>query len=290
VRCGTRVNHEVSDLQPQTEYTIRVGLFASANGAMLLRETLEARTADASTALFAGEDWARCGKNGKGNFKDGDYMKDPGQSAAASGKDSEAKAESSGGASSSSSAAASSSAGPAPAAPQAGAQPARPDSQDEVSTNAPSEAGDDREENARQSIADDNASDWGSEAELGHESTSRSQADPSSVTQERGSASASASGPSDDGEVVQVINVIDVAPIRAARECKMCSWIDCLKTSRTREDTTDSGDIVIERVVVPKPVPKPMPKRFQPYRMPFPGIPVDPGTVGRRPGPGDAHV
>jgi len=281
VRCGTRVNHEVADLQPQTEYTITVGLLASANGDMLLQEKVEARTADASTALFAGEDWGRCSKNGKGNFKDADYMKD----LVDLDQNDEAKAESKSGASSSSSAAASSSsAGAAPAAPQTSAQAARADSQDDVSTNAPSEAGEAGEDGIRrESAADDNASDWGSEAELAHESTDI-EVDPSSVTQDREAASsaARASGPSDDGEFVQMINVIDVSPARALPECKLCSVLDCFKTSTT---ATGSGDIVIERMVAPKPKPKPTPKR--PYRMPFPGIPVDPGTVGRRAGPGD---
>lgn len=279
VRCGTRVNHEVADLQPQTEYTITVGLISSSNADMLLQEKLEARTANASTALFAGEDWGRCNKNGKGNFKDADYMKD----LVDLDRNDEGKAasKSSAGASSSSSAAASSSsAGPAPAAPQSSTHAARADSQDDVSTIAPSEAG---EGARRESAADDNASDWGSEAELGRESTSRSHADPSSVTQDRALAPSAAqpAGPSDDGDVVEIINVIDVTPARTT-ECRLCSVLDCFKMSRT---TTGADDIVIERAVAPKPKPKPAPKR--PYRMPFPGIAVDPSTVGRRPGPGD---
>lgn len=282
VRCGARVNHEISDLQPQTEYTIAVSLISAVDGRALLRESLEARTSDATTALFAGEEWGRTGKGGKDGYKEGDYMTEPDKQGA------KGTVESSGGASSStSSPGASSSADPLPAAPQA---PNRQNSQDDVSTNAPSEAGEDEERRP-----DENASDWGSEVEVTLAPESNAQLEPGAIPQERESASSSVpppSGPTDDGEVIvqdigdvtTVINVINVSDKRGSRECKLCNMLDCLKINRS---SADADDIVIERQVAPKPAPK---RSFRPYRMPFPGTPVDPTTVGRARGPGDIQV
>lgn len=291
ISCGVRVTHEVLNLQPETEYTITVALHEDER--QLVEETLEARTANASTALFAGEDWS-CPQSGKDGLKDGDYVKDP----KPSGKEGQ---ESSGGASSSwmSSPGASSSSAAAAAASGAGPQAARTirgDSQDDVSTIAPSEAGDDAG-GGRQPF-DDNVSEWGSEvgvpaAETGPDrSGSRMQAEAAS------SSSASAPAPALEvlterpeeeqavEEVVDTIHVVEATPQRRTMECKFCSMLDCLKTSKA--NGVDLNDLVIERTPVPKPEPKPKAKRvFKPYRPIFPGTPVDPRSVGLIPGPGD---
>jgi hypothetical protein len=283
VRPGARVVHEVLDLHPETEYTIHVSVLLP-DGGRWLEERLEARTADSTTALFAGEDWGRQG-GGKADAKDGDYMKDPT-------KPSEKEGKGSSGASSSwmsSPGASSSAAAAAPSDSQANVQVGRTDSQDDVSTNAPSEAGD---EAAARRQFDDNVSEWGSEAcAPGAESTPRTQAEASSSAAAPALATALetlAERPADEEEIhiVQEINVIEVTPaMKRSIECKFCSWMSCFKPSFKN---TDEDDIVIERKKAASPKIEPKAKRrFRPYRPAFPGVPVDPRSVGLAPGPGD---
>jgi hypothetical protein len=233
IACGARVDHEVSGLEPSTEYTIHVRLALPDGHA--LEEDLEARTANATTALFAEEDWGRSGAKGS---KDCDDMKEKGRET--------------GGASSSSMSspgAASSSAAPAVA-------PARTDSQDDVSTNAPSETG---EDNARR--FEDRASDFGSEAGDRRE-------EPVSVE---------APVVHEEGGLDPVAAIeIESTPTRSI-ECKF--FFDCFKLGRAKKP---EAEIVVEqRQAVPKPAPKR--RGFRPYRPAFPGTPVDPASVGLLP-------
>lgn len=262
VSCGSLVVHEVANLQPETEYTIRVMLespsvhsSASSSRPAVVAESIEVRTANATTALLAGEDWGHAtgklgtqgfaGKDGKGKGIE-DCEKDP------KGGKAGAAQRYYGGASSSSS----SWAGAAPAASSAAAA-----TQDDVSTNAPSDAGD-----ARNEIV---SVDSGSE----HGDTPRHlPAEPVASTSETADTVAAAAD-------VEEITVVEAKSTRRGFECKLCSIIDCFKTSRGQAPATDPDDLVIER----RPV-QAAPKRVRrPYRMPFPGIPVDPASVGLMP-------
>ncbi|CAE6973219.1 unnamed protein product [Symbiodinium sp. KB8] len=72
-RWGGRVVHEVQDLLPDTRYTVQVSLLIEGQSSEeALLQSLEARTAPASTCQFAGEDWGRSafGKEGKDPKKD----------------------------------------------------------------------------------------------------------------------------------------------------------------------------------------------------------------------------
>lgn len=66
-------------------------------------------------------------------------------------------------------------------------------------------------------------------------------------------------------------------PSRTA-QCNLCSMLDCLRGLNTGES---SGREDLEVIVVPRPAPRP--EAFRPYRIPFPGTPVDPATVGLTP-------
>eukprot|EP00929_Paragymnodinium_shiwhaense_P003327 TRINITY_DN10379_c0_g1_i1.p1 TRINITY_DN10379_c0_g1~~TRINITY_DN10379_c0_g1_i1.p1 ORF type:complete len:433 (-),score=68.22 TRINITY_DN10379_c0_g1_i1:168-1466(-) len=74
----SRVTHKVDRLQPGTEYTLFL-LVRLPGRESSLTESLDVRTADATTALFAGEDFGRSGKkseNKKGNFAADDFEED----------------------------------------------------------------------------------------------------------------------------------------------------------------------------------------------------------------------
>jgi hypothetical protein len=271
------VIHEVRDLQPETKYTIQVGLVGP-DESRLVEELFEARTANATTALFADEDWGRSSAKGK----DGKDCKD--------GKETDKDGKESGGASSSwmsSPGASSSSAGAAAAA--SGNQAGRGDSQDEISTIAPSEGGEDA---ARR---DDNVSESGSESGVNElqarraDDRQRSSASSSSAQAPPPILVMPSNEPVESLEAVQEVKVIEVTPVtKRAVECKFCSVLDCLKMGGSRNPlpAVNENELVIERQVAPKPEPKPT-RKFRPYRTPFPGRPVDPKSVGLQPGPGD---
>jgi hypothetical protein len=268
VECGSSVVHEVLNLQPETEYTINVGLVSRGGSLTLLEETLEARTANATTALFAEEDWGR--SNAKGLKGDKDNGKDP----KAPEKEGKEASKQIGGSTSSwmNSPGASSSSSAAPATSASAA--AQADTQDDVSTNAPSEAGD--EDAAR----NDNASDSGSE--------------PDATTREGGSRRASQASVENlvveapvEEAMEEVVTAVEVeGPPKRTLECK---FFDCFKLGfRGNRPPTTADDIVVQRgrdIAAEVAAPKAAPKRrvFKPYRPPFPGIPVDPASVGLLP-------
>lgn len=64
-------------------------------------------------------------------------------------------------------------------------------------------------------------------------------------------------------------------PSRTA-QCNLCSMLDCLRGLNTGVGPED-----LEVVVVPRAAPRQ--EAFRPYRIPFPGTPVDPATVGLTP-------
>lgn len=263
VSCGSLVVHEVVDLQPETEYTIRLVMdgssadaSASSSSPAVVAETLEVRTCNATTAVFAGEDWGR--PTCKGKDVD-DCEKDPKE-----GKASTAQTAYKDGASSSSSAWPAAVAGNAPGVSRAG----RSDSQDDVSTNAPSDTGD----AARDDIV---SVDSGSERAF-------PVGGPAANDTAESSAAAAAT--------VDEVTVHEGTPIKRLVECKLCSVLDCLKTSKSQTPAMDSHDLVVETrssqaVQAPATAAgKAAPKRARrPYRIPFPGIPVDPASVGLMP-------
>mmetsp|Transcript_122215 Transcript_122215/g.215301 ORF Transcript_122215/g.215301 Transcript_122215/m.215301 type:complete len:360 (-) Transcript_122215:138-1217(-) len=272
VSCGSRVVHEVVDLQPETEYTIRVALdassaqsSASSSSPAVVAETLEVRTCNATTALFAGEDWGRSAA-GKGKGKDGDDAeKDPKQGKVSSAAPTSYKD----GASSSSGSAAwpAAAVGSAAGAARAG----RGDSQDDVSTNAPSDTGDAaRDEIVSVDSGSERAFPVQAAGELAAEDTAESSA-PAAAT-------------------VDEVTIHEGTPIKRLTECKLCSILDCLRMSKSQTPATDSHDLVVETRSVQATqasaaaASKAAPKRARrPYRIPFPGIPVDPASVGLMP-------
>jgi len=279
VACGTSAVHEVFNLQPETEYTIQASLTLPSYGELLAKESVEARTAPATTSLFAGEDWGRsCGaafssKDGSKNCsKGGQATEKEAQKNGAHGMSSTSA--------SSSSAAAPAAAGPTPVG--------RADTQDDVSTNAPEdEAG----ENAGRRFDDNASQDSDPEVELEQPELSSSPA----------AASGEDLGPCPAEPIAEEVEVIQAAPKRGM-ECKLCSMWDCLKTSSGKGGAgqTDPHDLVIQHtsrasrssstsvscdaaVAAPKAVAQPQAGQrrvFRPYRIPFPGTPVDPRSVG----------
>jgi len=292
ISCGKRVVHEVSNLQPETEYTINVVLIAADDGRRVWQESLEARTANATTCLFAEEDWGR--KGGKDGLKDKD-----GKSPEKEGKETK---ESGGATSSWMSTPGASSSSASAAAADVGPQAGRQDSQDDVSTIAPSEALPGEDADAAMRASDDHGSDCSSESGVAAESTLRSTSSlrPAAATAGSSALAAEAAGTEEaltatvgDVEAVQEIKIIEevevTASARRSVECKFCSILDCLRSGKKKEAPLVEDDIIIDhQTAAPAPKPKPKAKRgFRPYRMPFPGTPVDPRTVGLTPGPGD---
>jgi len=242
IACGARVEHEVSNLQPATEYTIHVGF--TLPGGHALEENVEARTADATTALFAEEDW------GRGNMKNSKDCKESGDEKGTAGKE----GRETGGASSSSMSSPGASSSAARVVP-----PARTDTQDDVSTIAPSEAGEDTTRRF-----DDHASDSGSEEGDRRE-------EPVSVE----------AVVVDEGGGLDPVTAIEIdGPPKRSIECKL---FDCFKLGRGgKKPETSAEEIVVDtRQAAPKPAPKR--RGFRPYRPPFPGTPVDPASVGLLP-------
>lgn len=312
IACGSKVLYEIAGLHPDTEYSLRVALVepsssaSSSSAAAALpevAETLEVRTTDATTALFAGEDWGRMhgSSDGKGSFKQGDYMKAPddqkGGGAKVPGGGPQAYSNGYPGASSSSSAAAA--VGSASAAAAA--------AQDELSTNAPSDAGD---ETARR--FDDNGSEsGGSEYFQEPPLTERGPLPPEDTGVPAAGVSAAAPAAADIGPesipVVDEVEVLEVKQGSRTMECKLCSILDCLRTSRNKKGDgarMDEHDLVLgpngrvsETRTAQSSSAAPSSsarsgstgarsafgRRFRPYRAPFPGTPVDPASVGLLP-------
>mmetsp|Transcript_57613 Transcript_57613/g.136980 ORF Transcript_57613/g.136980 Transcript_57613/m.136980 type:complete len:388 (+) Transcript_57613:73-1236(+) len=274
---GSRITHEVKNLHPETEYTITVTMLsmtqndsapllsssaaaaANSSGSGVKIAQMEVRTASASTALFAGEDWRgpQPAEPTKGSYSKSPYSADP---KAATGKGKAAGA-------SSSSGAASSSSGQAAAAAR---------QQDETSTIAPSEGGE----------VDPHRLESMSDSDDEREQTGHSQqADAGSAA----AAAASSGGGLDmtldpDGptglEVVEVADVREVGGLGGrTTACNLCSMMDCMKQ---RQPHGEEGEVIIERAVAKKVVAPAAPKKKQwrPYRIPFPGTPVDPASVG----------
>jgi len=315
------VDHTISNLEPETEYTVTVTVVTpQPQGELRNSESIDVRTANSSTARFAGEDWGRLHGAGKGNFKAGDYEGEKGSSDKKHGNI-QSPAGSSG--------ASSSTAAAAGAAARTTGPP------DDTSTIAPSECGDagvnEGDHNRFESISDD-----GSECDFpppppdpephhgleGMNGTAvpndnaRAQetaeidcvpeaanereevlypplappvsSDENAVTAETPRNEPVQSSANAQREATEQ----SVRPVRRLPQCNLCTMLDCMKRQPA---TMDDSEIVIGQqnearawqVPTPThltqpPVTAPAPPRrtFRPYRIPFPGRPVDPMSVG----------
>mmetsp|Transcript_54611 Transcript_54611/g.175140 ORF Transcript_54611/g.175140 Transcript_54611/m.175140 type:complete len:354 (-) Transcript_54611:95-1156(-) len=241
VRAGAHVVHEVCDLQPETEYTVRVAVALPESVA----ESLEVRTASATSSPLGVQDWGENPAQGKGKAED------PGGSK--KGQDDGAGV------------------GPAGRTPSRVA--------DDTSTMAPSEAG-------REERFDDSEEE---PAEV------RPPEAPLVMVTRRASA-----GPSPEAAVA----VEELEEPAAVVQCDLCSLLDCLRQRSRRSLPPRPAEVVLDvrgnelQPQQPAPAAAPAPactapalagqetpegtqrQGFQPYRIPFPGVPVDPASVG----------
>eukprot|EP00931_Biecheleriopsis_adriatica_P061111 TRINITY_DN36734_c0_g1_i1.p1 TRINITY_DN36734_c0_g1~~TRINITY_DN36734_c0_g1_i1.p1 ORF type:complete len:404 (-),score=62.89 TRINITY_DN36734_c0_g1_i1:54-1265(-) len=287
-RRGRRVVHEVRGLVPDTEYTVEVNF--SGNGQFLRGQTasgrIEVRTAAASTAQFAEEDWGRgaMGKDGKEkDEKDGKVEKLGDYDISTPSTGASSSSSSNPGRSSSSSIR-----GPT-VSPQRTAPLRTLSSGDECSTIAPSDAGDaERDFDDAPERAEDH---WEQEPSL--EEGARN-----------AEASSSSQAPRDlstDHSEVHSIEIQEVTePTATGRgiQCNLCSMMDCLKLGRRQATAkparpADPNEIVLDEqgnATAPAPAPAPAQAAPQqtgqrnrgrrPHRPPFPGQAVDPASVG----------
>eukprot|EP00930_Biecheleria_cincta_P060402 TRINITY_DN46067_c0_g1_i1.p1 TRINITY_DN46067_c0_g1~~TRINITY_DN46067_c0_g1_i1.p1 ORF type:complete len:397 (-),score=51.35 TRINITY_DN46067_c0_g1_i1:126-1181(-) len=279
-RLGDRIEHEVRDLVPDTEYTLEVSLQVagtdSAEGqplrSRLTAQRLEVRTAAASTCQFAGEDWGRACKDEK-NGKDGKDNKICGEEPLTH----------------SSSSSSSSRQGLAGAAllshlqegsPRSRQQPPRSQSGDDCSTIAPSEVGDaDREIDDAQERPDDA---W--EAVEDQRSTTGS---ARQAPREFSTAS--------DVQTIELDEAVTTTAAIQSTQCNLYSMWDCLKLSRIswkrgdRAAQSDPNELVVSEEAQPPAAveasqraqcQQPRTRVRRPYRPAFPGTAVDPASVG----------
>jgi len=229
-RWGGRVVHEVQGLLPDTRYTVQVSLLIEGQQSSeeALLQSLEARTAPASTCQFAGEDWGRSafGKEGKDPKKD---VAVPSRSPK--------------------------SAGGRSVGPSISAQPAAPPrsvSDADESTIAPSEL-DGRD-------LEDRPEEWDFGVEEVHPNQSKIR------------------------DVSEAVNIEEVVPTTGQSiQCNLCSLMDCFKLARPQPTVTEEstevtfhassgsqGDVVHADTA----------RRRRPVRPRFPGVAVDPASVG----------
>lgn len=305
---GEQLTHEISGLQPETEYTVRVTCTSASTPLTGLSGSIDVRTDKARTALLADEDWGRMHGNSptKGGFQKGDY--DTGK---VGGPSVDKKAAPGGGPN----ALARSVLDSAQPQPTGGAAAAA----DDTSTICPSEspqwpgsAGEDAQGEpaaaGRQALFDDAASDWGSEQGGGELPPSpdatptppvASMPSPLSAAQVHGEQDLAESGtvlagpvfdeaPESEDENLREPNVRETTSITRTPKCNLCSMFDCLKQGRSNIELSEAAEITVDRGArgarsggLPVQAPNLAPKRsFRPYRIPFPGRAVDPAAVG----------
>lgn len=301
---GEQFTHEISGLQPETEYTVRVTCTSASNPLTGLSGSIDVRTGKARTALLADEDWGRMHGDSptKGGFQKGDY--DTGKV----GGPSADKKGAPGGGPSAFARSAFDSSQPQPTGGAAAAA-------DDTSTICPSESppGEDAQgETAaagRQASFDDAVSDWGSERGGGELPPSpdatptppiASMPSPLAVAQAHGEQDLVESGstaqagpifdeaPESEDENLREPDVRETTNVTRTPKCNLCSMLDCLKQGRSDAELAEAAEITVDRGVrgargggLPVQAPNPAPKRsFRPYRIPFPGRPVDPAVVG----------
>lgn len=305
-RHGAQLTHEISGLQPETEYTIRVSCTSTVAPLNGLSSSIDVRTDKARTALFADEDWGRMRGDSptKGSFQKGDYNIGKANDPSAD------KKPAPGGGPSAFARSALESSRPQPSGGSAAAAAAA----DDTSTICPSESpqwpgaslgedGDGETSAAvRQASFDDAASDWasergGGELTLAPDATpappTASMPSPVSADVEEAVAESSCSAqpgpplseaPECDEEPPREPEVRETTSPARTPKCNLCSMLDCLKQGRSDAELSEAAEITIDqngRGARGGGMPAPAPKRsFRPYRHPFPGRAVDPAAVG----------
>lgn len=247
-QSGQLITHEVSGLLPDTFYTIEVTTEHPSH-LSCVTETVEARTSAATTAQFAEEEW---GRNAYMNGECKDKTK-KGTNATLDEKETTSSS--------------SSSTSPVQDLSSRWAHVARDDS----STIVPSDVGD--EEGA----ADERAEEaWEVKSECVQAALMAND------TFREGST---------DVAVHEAVVEFEEAPsLSDAAQCNLCSLMDCLRLVRQQKPIRrpDPSELVVNPTVQPQgsPVvaatstPSTSTRVRRPYRLPFPGMPVDPATVG----------
>lgn len=279
IQCGARVEHEVKNLCPETEYSITVSLNTEVlPSCPQVNERLDARTAASATAVFAGEEL-----HGWGQGRDVKGSDDLKKEKPFAGKTSSANFRPS----------ASAAAAVVTSSSAAAAVP------DDSSTNAPSEGAEVTHNRF------DELSDSGSETGVAPAPEEQMPVEPDqtavvATAPEGGIVEceiADAAHPlqmpgdmivsSDEPTIVEV-------PTPVPQGCNLCQMFDWFRrtpptTAATELLLQDSTSRIaarqrreLEREEQPATVSDPpRPKRGQrPYRIPFPGTPVDPASVG----------
>jgi len=285
VNAGAKVQHEVTNLQPETEYTISVTLDSALTRLLEVAESIDVRTADTSTALLAGdvlgfESW---GVNDKEQPHFAKGADEKGCNGLDKSKDGSAKPVAAGQTRQSSAAAV---VNASSAAAAAGC--------DDASTIAPSE-GPETQVLARF----DDLSD--SDCESGVPPAPLAEADAcvpagSACPAEETQQPLESEMPHTPSPILEDVDVIvEDADDSTVREkafmnmpvCNLCTMLDCLKQQGVSEEETE---LLIEnsrgaarlrqaRALAAKAKANPTAGR-RPYRIPFPGTAVDPASVG----------
>mmetsp|Transcript_43469 Transcript_43469/g.70445 ORF Transcript_43469/g.70445 Transcript_43469/m.70445 type:complete len:417 (-) Transcript_43469:50-1300(-) len=308
-RRGHQTIYEVGGLQPDTEYTVYVSVEQRGE---TITETLEVRTAPATTAQFAGEDWGRSLPQSSGAvfFKPGDL----GEKKGPYDMDKKAAQSQPYGSISSHTSSTSSVSSSAPLRPLFDAvhpgpsiTPQRPPPPrslagegDDVSTIAPSDigtidpgepGGDFDERSPAFERTDEN---WdphyeGAHRESSFQSTTQRGYSIGSASTPRGASSEAV-----DGLVTHEVQLDeDNNNISKTVACDLCSMMDCLKLGgRMRRSLepeirvaslgpTQQCVVYDPEPLPPAPAPAPAVVRSRrPVRPAFPGMPVDPASVG----------
>lgn len=278
-RLGDRVEFDVRDLVPDTEYTLEVSLQMAGTHSVegqplrsrLMAQRLEVRTAAASTCQFAGEDWGR-------SCKDGKEGKDPEKKI----REEEPATHSSASSSSSQQELANATAALLSqlqdGSPGLRQQPPRSQSGDDCSTIAPSEVGDaDRDIDDAQERPDET---WEAIEEPRASSTRQAPREFSTTS---------------DAQTIELDEAVATTAAIQSTQCNLYSMWDCLKHGRMswkrggRAAQSDPNELVVSEEPQPPTVveasqraqgQQPRTRVRRPYRPVFPGTAVDPASVG----------
>lgn len=259
VLTGSRIEHDITDLLPQTEYTVLVTaeLRIVRGGEMESHsESLEVRTADAIGAQVAREDWSSPAMSSSRGYEKGDELSGSKKAKAGDGL-----------------------------APEHGIFAGMVPRCDENSTVAPSDVGGN----------DGRHIDGSSECSDAGGVSPRSPLD-STVAAEDNRNEVSCVRESLSSEVLLLHS-----PRGYQIQCDLCSMLDCWKPQEEQSPRDDPTEIIFEtemssaragstfasssvppsRDVRRQESPREQPRvGFNPYRIPFPGTPVDAASVG----------
>lgn len=258
-QSGQLITHEVSGLLPDTFYTIQV-ITEHRSHLSSVTETIEARTSAATTAQFAEEDW---GRNACMHGECKDKTK-KGTHATLDEKET----------TSSTSSSSSSSTSPMATGVQDLSSRWAHVARDDSSTIAPSDVGDVGDE---EGAADERAEEaWEVESEC--------------VQAALMANDTFREGSTDVVVHEAVVELEEATSLSDAAQCNLCSLMDCLRLVRQQKPIRrpDPSELVVNPTVEPQgsPVvaatstPSTSTRVRRPYRLPFPGMPVDPATVG----------